>query len=146
MPAKVRLILFTLILLLSSCATTPQTAKVVQVIDGDTIVIDSGHHVRYIGIDTPEIGEPFYEEAKQANKGLVSGKTVLLERDVTERDKWGRLLRYVYVDGIFVNAELVRQGYARVYPYGTFPDVKYYDILKQAEEEAKQAKRGIWGS
>ena len=145
MPAKVKLVILTLVLFLVGCATTPETAKVVKVIDGDTIVIEGRYHVRYIGIDTPEMGEPYYEEAKQANEGLVGGKVVRLERDVSERDKYGRLLRYVYVDGVFVNAELVRQGYARVYPYERFPDVKYYDLLKQAEEEAKEGRRGIWG-
>ncbi len=69
-----------------------------QVIDGDTIVIEGGHHVRYIGIDASERDEPLYREAKEANGALVKGKTVRLERDVSDRDRYGRLLRYVYED------------------------------------------------
>jgi len=146
---KIKLIVLSLlILLLSGCASTPKEAKAVQVIDGDTIVIEGGYHVRYIGIDTPEKDEPYYEEAKQYNQGLVDGKVVRLEKDEEGegKDKYGRLLRYVYVDDIFVNAELVRKGYARVYPKGLFPEMEHYDLLKEAEEEAKGAGRGMWGS
>ena len=101
--------------------------------------------MRYIGIDTPEVHpemEAFGLEAWQANRELVEGKIVHLEPDVCEVDKYGRLLRYVYVDDIFVNAELVRQGlaYAQAYP----PDTKHQDYLEKLEQEAKQAGRGIW--
>ena len=150
--AKIKLIVLSLlILLLSGCASTPKEAKVVQVIDGDTIVIEGGYHVRYIGIDTPEVYpelEPYGIEAKQYNQELVEGKVVRLERDEEGegKDKYGRLLRYVYVDDIFVNAELVRMGYAEVYPKGLFPEIQHYDELKEAEEEAKEAGRGMWGS
>jgi len=101
--------------------------------------------VRYIGIDTPEIYpqlEPFGSEAWQANRRLVEGKRVRLERDVSETDKYGRLLRYVYVDGVFVNAELVKQGlaWAKAYP----PDTKYQDYLEKMETEAREAGRGMW--
>jgi len=101
--------------------------------------------VRYIGIDTPEIypqSEPFGREAWQANRRLVEGKRVRLERDVSETDKYGRLLRYVYVDGVFVNAELVKQGLARAKAYP--PDTKYQDYLRQMETEAREAGRGMW--
>ena len=144
-------ILSLLVLLLPACATAPEKAKVIQVIDGDTIVIEGGYHVRYIGIDTPEVYpelEPYGIEAKQYNQELVEGKVVRLERDEEGegKDKYGRLLRYVYVDDIFVNAELVRMGYAEVYPKGLFPEIQHYDELKAAEEEAKGAGRGMWGS
>lgn len=98
--------------------------------------------MRYIGIDTPEKGEFYYEEATRANRELVEGKKVRLERDVSERDKYGRLLRYVYVNGVFVNAELVRQGYARATAYP--PDTKYQSLLEQKEREARGARKGIW--
>jgi len=128
-----------------SCSSPPDTARVTQVIDGDTIAIEGGYKVRYIGIDTPEI-HPELEacgmEALEANRELVEGKEVRLERDVSETDKYGRLLRYIYVDGIFVNAELVRQGLAeaRAYP----PDTKYQDYLEELEAEAREAGRGMW--
>ncbi len=101
--------------------------------------------MRYIGIDTPEIYpevEGFGMEAWQANRRLVEGKEVRLERDASETDKYGRLLRYVYVDDTFVNAELVRQGlaWAKAYP----PDTKYQDYLEKMEAEAREAGRGIW--
>ena len=101
--------------------------------------------MRYIGIDTPEIYprlEAFGREAWQANRRLVEGKRVRLERDVSETDKYGRLLRYVYVDGVFVNAELVKQGlaWAKAYP----PDTKYQDYLEQMETEAREAGREMW--
>lgn len=149
MCVKINLIVLSLlILLLSGCASTPKEAKVVQVIDGDTIVIEGGYHVRYIGIDTPERDEPYYEEATQYNLELVDGKVVRLERDEKGEgeDEYGRLLRYVYVDGTFVNVELVRKGYAYVYPKGLFPEMEHYDLLEEAEGEAREAGRGMWAS
>ncbi len=101
--------------------------------------------MRYIGIDTPEIYptlEAFGVEARQANRILVEGKKVRLERDVSERDKYGRLLRYIWVDDILVNAELVRQGLAQAKAYP--PDTKYQDYLERMEVEAREAGRGIW--
>jgi len=118
---------------------------VTQVIDGDTIIIEGGYHVRYIGIDTPEIHpktEAFGIEAREANRRLVEGKRVRLERDFSERDRYGRLLRYVYVDDTFVNAELVRQGLAEVKAYP--PDIKYQDYLEEMEAEARNEERGMW--
>ena len=133
------------LLLLCACTSTPEAATVTRVIDGDTIVIDTGQRVRYIGIDTPEVypeQEAYGMEAWQANRELVEGRKVRLERDVSETDKYGRLLRYVYVEDTLVNAELVRRGLAeaRAYP----PDTKYQQLLEQAEEEARQAGRGMW--
>jgi micrococcal nuclease len=117
-------------------------AKVIDVVDGDTIVINGGLHVRYVGIDAPEKNEVLYLEAQKGNRELVMGKRVRLERDISDRDSYGRLLRYVYVDGIFVNAEMVRNGlaYARAYP----PDVKYLEYLESVEKEAQQMRRGFW--
>ncbi len=109
-------------------------------------MIGGDYRVRYIGIDTPEVDEPYYEEAKQHNQELVGGKTVRLEEDVTDKDRYGRLLRYVYVDSVFVNLELVRQGCAEVYPRDRYPDHKYYDLLIEAEGEAREAGKGIWGT
>ena len=146
---KSKILLLTIITLflipLCACNPAPDTATVTRVIDGDTITIDTGHRVRYIGLDTPEVypvQEAYGMEAWQANRKLVEGKKVRLERDVSETDKYGRLLRYVYVDDTLVNAELVRLGLAeaRAYP----PDTKYQDTLEQLEREARQAGRGMW--
>ena len=139
------LVIVILSLLLGGCQAPPATAKVIEVIDGDTITIEGGYRVRYIGIDTPEIHphlEAFGIEAWQANRRLVEGKRVRLERDVSETDKYHRLLRYVYVDSVFVNAELVKMGLAcaRAYP----PDTKYQDYLEKMEAEARDAGRGMW--
>jgi len=136
------LLLLTTLLLPLACQQPPGVAKVTQVIDGDTIVIEGGYHVRYIGIDAPEKDESYYLEAKQANEELVEGKKVRLGKDISNKDKYGRLLRYVYVDGTFVNAEMVRQGYACAKAY--LPDVKYQVYLEAMEKEARQAKRGGW--
>jgi len=134
-----------LILLLSGCISPPETAKVTRVIDGDTVTIEGNYRVRYIGIDTPEVYpkvEEYGIEAWEANRRLVEGKEVRLERDATEKDKYGRLLRYVYVDDVFVNAELVRQGLAEAKSYP--PDTKYQNHLDKLETEARLAGRGMW--
>jgi len=132
-------------LLLGGCSPPPDTVAVIKVIDGDTIVIEGGYRVRYIGVDTPEI-HPRIEahgiEAWQANRRLVEGKRVRLEKDVSETDRYNRRLRYVYVDDVFVNAELVRAGLARVRSYP--PDTRYQAYLEEVEEEARRAGRGLW--
>ena len=130
---------------LCCCSSPPDTAMVTQVIDGDTIVIDGDYRVRYIGIDAPEVHpqpEAYGIEAWEANRLLVEDKKVRLEGDVSETDPYGRLLRYVYVDSVFVNAELVRKGLARAKAYP--PDTKYQDYLEQMEAEARDAGRGMW--
>src|SRR3989344_5947281 len=126
------------------------TVLVTRVIDGDTIDIEGGQKVRYIGIDTPETVDPrkpvqcFGVEASNKNKELVSGKRVRLEKDVSETDKYGRLLRYIYIGDTFVNLELVKQGfaYASTYP----PDVKYQSQFTEAQRQAKEQNKGLWGS
>jgi micrococcal nuclease len=124
--------------------------KVVRVIDGDTVEIEGGERVRYIGIDTPETVDPrkpvqcFGVEASKKNKEMVEGKMVRLEKDITDRDKYNRLLRYVWVGDVFVNLELVKQGFAYSYSYP--PDIKYQDRIVKAQEEARGAKRGLWNS
>lgn len=133
-----------------------ESAVVVRVVDGDTIVVDRGHgqeRLRYIGIDTPETVDPrqpiewMGQEASEANRALVEGRSVMLERDVTERDRYDRLLRYVWLrepDGwILVNLELVRLGFAQVVTYP--PDVRYVDQYLAAQAEARAAGRGLWG-
>ncbi|MDP3998349.1 MAG: thermonuclease family protein [bacterium] len=127
-----------------------QKAKVIRVVDGDTVELADGRRVRYIGIDTPETVDPrktvqcFGGEASNKNKELVEGKMVELEKDISEIDKYGRLLRYIYVDGLFVNDYLVRQGFAHASSYP--PDIKYQDQLRQAEQEARDSGRGLWSA
>jgi micrococcal nuclease len=120
------------------------TFLVTRVIDGDTIEIEGGYRVRYIGIDAPERSEAYYWEALQANRTLVEGKRVRLERDVENLDRYGRLLRYVWVDGTFVNAQLVRLGCARARAYP--PNLKYQNYLLEMEREAQEQELGLWAS
>ncbi|MEX0621581.1 MAG: thermonuclease family protein [Candidatus Woykebacteria bacterium] len=130
--------------------------KVTRVVDGDTIEIETGQKVRYIGIDTPETSDPrtgvqcFGKEATKKNRELVEGKRVRLEKDVSETDKYGRLLRYIFVpspssgqDGL-VSETLVKEGFAFSSPYP--PDIKYQDIFNKAEKFAKKNDKGLWGS
>lgn len=124
---------------------TPQIARVVSVTDGDTIrVIMDGieYRVRYIGIDTPELSEAFGTESRQKNIDLVYGQTVLMYRDQTETDAYDRLLRFVFVGDLFINDEMVRQGYANSYEYP--PDTSCNNIFSQAEQFASSQGLGLW--
>jgi micrococcal nuclease len=129
-------------------AETRTTATVIRVVDGDTIVIDGNRKLRYIGMNTPETVDPrrpvqcFGKKASERNKELVEGQTVTLEKDISETDKYGRLLRYVYLDGVMINKQLVTEGYAVASAYP--PDVKHQTELKQAETEARNNNLGLW--
>jgi micrococcal nuclease len=134
-------------------------AVLVAVVDGDTIrvrVDGVEEPVRYIGIDTPEpnptsaaTAEPFADEATAANRRLLEGGgRLVLERDASERDRFGRLLRHVWTQDdegwTLVNLALVAEGYAQV---STFPpDVRYADVLRAAQQAAREAGRGLWGA
>ncbi|MBI4895073.1 MAG: thermonuclease family protein [Candidatus Aenigmarchaeota archaeon] len=115
--------------------------KVIKVIDGDTLTLENKRKVRLSGINTPETGECYYEEAKQRLTTLVLNKEIFLERDITDIDKYDRLLRYVYVDNISVNFLLVNESYAKVYDKYK-DDTKYYEELKTLENLAKD--KGVW--
>ncbi len=132
-------------------ATEYQDAYCVRIVDGDTIVVKIGveeYKVRYIGIDTPETVDPnrpvgyFGKEASQKNTELVLGRDVRLEKDISNTDKYGRLLRYVYVGDVMINAELIRLGYAKASTYP--PDVKYSAMFVQLEREARENGVGLW--
>ena len=133
-----------------------QKVKVVRVIDGDTVEIEGNIKVRYIGVNTPELRDPrkpiecFGQAASDENKRLVEGKEIYIQKDVSETDKFKRLLRYVWIgdptvssaEAIFVNDYLVRQGFAQV---STYPlDVKYVSQFLEAQKEAQENKRGLW--
>lgn len=115
-----------------------QLVTVKRVVDGDTIELEDRQKLRYIGIDTPETVDPrttvqcFGKEASDKNKSLVEGKKVKLEKDVSETDKYGRLLRYVYLeDDTFINLVLVKEGFAKSSSYP--PDIKHQEEFKKAE-------------
>lgn len=132
---------------------SPSGAPVTKVIDGDTIEIEGGQRVRYLGVDTPETVDPrksvecFGKEAKNKNRELIEGKRVILEKDISETDKYGRLLRYVYLplpDGtmLFVNDYLIREGYAKVLTIP--PDVKFAEQFLEAQRKAREGNLGLW--
>jgi len=133
--------------------SAPSTLEghVVRIVDGDTVHVrlgDRGEKVRYIGVNTPEVhhprkGEqPGGREAMAVNRRLAEGKTVRLELDVQLRDRYGRLLAYVWVGETMVNAELVRLGYAQVMTVP--PNVRHQDLFLQLQRDARQAGRGLW--
>jgi micrococcal nuclease len=127
-------------------------APVERVVDGDTIRVRLGERVevvRYIGVDTPETVhptrgvEPYGRAAAEANRALVEGKVVRLYFDVELRDHYGRLLAYVFVGEVFVNAELLRQGYAQLMTVP--PNVRCVELFVRMQREAREAGRGLWG-
>lgn len=129
--------------------------RVVKVVDGDTIHVQVGatrEKVRYIGVDTPETKHPrkgvecFGQKAADFNAELVAGERVRLVRDIEERDRYGRLLAYVYRvrDGLFVNAELARLGYAQ--PLSIPPDVRFADRFADLARQAREQGRGLWSA
>ena len=125
---------------------SPTSATVLRIVDGDTVELSTGEIVRYIGMDTPENTgqkECLGLEAAQRNSELVLNKQVKLLKDKSETDRYGRLLRYVYVDEVLVNEVLVIEGFAlaRAYP----PDTSKQLQLETAELEAQRAEIGLWG-
>jgi len=132
-----------------STAGGEQLYYVKKVIDGDTVILADNDRVRYIGINTPEIKnrykekeEPYGPEAKEFNRTLVEDKWVKLEFDIEKRDRYGRLLAYVYAGDKFVNGMLIREGLAKAYPFE--PNTKYKQRFRDYEKEAKDGRKGIW--
>ena len=130
-------------------AGPPAAALVVRVIDGDTLVLAGGARVRVLGIDAPEMerdGQPadfLAHKAKAVLTELTLNRTIALEYDRLRYDHYGRLLAYLFLpDHTLVNADLVRQGLARVYFIA--PNMRYREVLLAAQQEAIEAKRGIW--
>lgn len=136
----------------TSCipAQKPEKAELLSVIDGDTIVVtfpgsSQRYNVRFIGIDTPETypeAEYFGFEAYKANKALLGSGPVYLFKDISNTDKYGRLLRYIVVGDTFVNYELANRGYANVFSYP--PDVACHKVLLDAQRSARENGRGLW--
>lgn len=132
---------------------------VTKVIDGDTIEIETGEKVRLLGVDTPETVDPrrpvecFGKEASNKLKELIEGKSVILEKDISETDKYNRLLRFIYLpldpstgsrQLLFVNDYMIREGFAKTLTIP--PDVKFAEKFLQAQIEARVNSRGLWGS
>jgi micrococcal nuclease len=153
---KKRFLIFSIIcflsIVVSSCAEEQiydeNVYKVKRVIDGDTILLSNEERVRLIGVDTPETKHPykpveyFGKEAYRFTKKMVEGKKVRLEFDWQERDRYGRLLAYAYLlDGTFLNAEIIKQGYG--FAYTKYP-FKYLEEFRDYEREARENKKGLW--
>lgn len=142
-------IIWAIILLSAACSknvTTP-TYKCIEVIDGDTIVVEGVGKVRLIGVNAPEIKDRhrgvqrFGMESTMFAEQNLLGKQVRLEYDKINVDKYGRTLAYVYVDNTLFNAELIKQGYALVYAKHPF---KYLNEFQRLEMDAKKNGRGLW--
>jgi micrococcal nuclease len=118
--------------------------KVTKVIDGDTIEIETGERVRLLGIDTPELNARWGTDARKQTYQLVYGKDVRLELDHEKRDKYNRILAYVWLGDLLVNEKLVKDGYARLYVFDKEAKIKYFDRLKFAQDFAIEHNDGLW--
>ncbi len=123
--------------------------QVVYVADGDTVDVENKVRIRLLGINAPERGDCHYAESRDYLKTLLGDAHVRIEKDITGADRYGRLLRYMYIvadtpseDDVFVNEALVRQGHAKV--LAVAPDNRYRDLLASAQEDAKLNGRGLW--
>ncbi len=136
--------------LASSSASTSdwELVTVAKVTDGDTITLEDGRKVRYIGIDTPETKHPtkdvqcFGQSASQRNTELVMDQEIWLEKDISETDRYGRLLRYVWLNGVLINQLLLAEGFAQMSTYP--PDVKYQAAFSETEKAAREQQLGLW--
>jgi len=128
----------------STPATPPSTdtVTVTKVIDGDTIELSDGRRVRYIGINTPERDQPFYQEASETNRQLVERREIRLEFDQDTFDQYGRTLAYIWVEGQMVNLTMLKLGFANAFTVP--PNVRYEAEFRAAEREAREAERGLW--
>lgn len=142
------LVFLSLFFFVASSSIGADIFLVTRAVDGDTIVLADKERVRLIGVDTPELHHPrkpvqyYAEEAYRFTQKIVEGKKVRLEYDWQRRDRYGRLLAYVYLpDGTFLNAELIRQGYGHAYTRYPF---KYLDEFRRLEREARETGKGLW--
>ena len=125
--------------------STNQSLSVVEISDGDTFKLSDGKTFRLYGVNAPEVKEPFFEEAKALTENLVLGKEISFEQEENYKvDKFGRELGYVFIDGVNLNVELVRNGLAKVVLYEKRAKIKYQDELLSAEKSAQELSLGIW--
>lgn len=147
--SKALILLIASLIILASSQSKPSKDEfitVVRVIDGDTIEISTGEKIRYIGIDAPEDTtkkQCFGVESTKKNIELVLNKEIRIEKDKSDKDRYGRLLRYVYVGDQFINKILVNEGYAKSKSYP--PDTRYQEAFDNAELYAKNNNLGLWG-
>lgn len=132
------------LLALASFGFAQETVRVKRIVDGDTILLEDGRRVRYLGINTPEFGEPYSRRAKDLNAALLRGRVVRLELDQEPADSYGRILAYVYVGPDMVNARLVQDGLAHAFFIGS--GRRHNDLFLRLQEEAKAQRLGIWSS
>lgn len=122
--------------------TTKREVLIVEVLDGDSVQASNGETIRYIGVNAPEKGEPFFEEASRLNKNLALGKKAVLELDVDKTDRYGRTLAYVFVSDKLLNLEMVKNGLAVTQTIQ--PNVKYQDEIVGAQRTARENCLGLW--
>ncbi|RLJ06571.1 MAG: hypothetical protein DRP12_03830 [Candidatus Aenigmatarchaeota archaeon] len=138
-------VLLLILVLLSGCFTAkilqPKEVRITEVIDGDTVLAETGERIRLLGINAPEKGQKFWNLCRKMLKGLLLNRTVRLEADEEDRDRWGRLLRWVWLEGKLVNEELVRQGCA--FPYIIPPNQKYAERIEKAWQECLQSRKNL---
>lgn len=148
MKKKIFIILIVLIIFFSYhllfSKETRIEANVVRVIDGDTFVTDSEERIRLIGMNTPEKNEYYYSAARERLEEIILNKTIYLEKDKKNKDRYGRLLRYVFTNDTFVNIKLIEEGYAR--PLTIKPNYKYETEIEKAASYARNNGIGIWNS
>jgi endonuclease YncB( thermonuclease family) len=116
--------------------------RVTEVIDGDTVIVSGGERIRLLGINAPEEGMYFYSESADVLEMMLMDKDLRLEKDISDRDIYGRSLRYIFMDDLFVNLEMVKRGFANAYTYP--PDVKYAEDILAAERYARENNLGLW--
>lgn len=124
----------------------PKLAKVKHVIDGDTVELQNGLVLRYVGITAPETGEPFEKESAELNRQLVEGKTIKLEYDNYKSDKFGRILAYAFLDKKNISIELARKGMAELVIYQKRKPFIHQAELLKVQEQAKTKRLGIWSN
>jgi micrococcal nuclease len=136
-------ILIAVLLLVPLICVAGDVDVVKRVIDGDTFELENGNVVRLIGVDAPESSEQLGREAAEFTQGMLTGKSVRLEYDREERDLYQRVLAYAFLGETFVNAELIKQGYARAYTKYPFRQ-EYVELFTRLEKEAREAGKGLW--
>ena len=126
-------------------STIVSPISVTEVSDGDTLKLSDGKSFRLYGVNAPEVKESYFEEAKAFTQNLVLGKEISFEQEANYKvDKFGRELGYVFIGGVNLNIELVKNGLARVVLYEKRAKIKYQDELLSAENEAKVKRVGVW--
>ncbi len=142
LPLSFLLLSLSTILLTTAVFAADLVATVREVLDGDTIVLNDGRKVRYLGINAPEHGQSYAPEATNFNRRLVSGLPVRLEFDQVQEDRYHRLLAYVYQGRTMINEQLLVEGWAHIFLMP--PNTRYAERFLQVQEKAKTARKGVW--